>query len=77
MTYTDVTWLELFSGWIVAGVLFVVTGGLIAKVFSLKKNLATSEWWRGLWERSFLKKQEFARSLEDKIARYTVRNRGK
>ncbi len=25
MTYTDVTWLELFSGWIVAGVFFLTS----------------------------------------------------
>ncbi len=77
MVYTDVTWLELWGGWILA-VLFAVMSITFERLFRSQKRY--SDYWYNEYQDELARADianDKAFSLEATIARLTVRKRGK
>ncbi len=91
MTYTDVTWLELFGGYLLSGVLAGLLILAIAKALSIRRWAKDAEYRADYWQRFFnkaiaenecLKCSEFVaidkvKSLEAELSRFKDRKRGK
>ncbi len=82
-TYSGVTWLQLFGGWLLTGSMLVITCLAIAKAFSLSRHLKHLEWVRdsqwsaedyGIMIRGLNDK---VKSLESQLSRFKDRKRGK